>query len=138
MTDRTPEEHHLQQAYDGLVAGIYTTKQLVWAVPPPRREDLRAMLGYLVEQSHRVDEAEARIGGRATTMVAPSSHERRNLLSEAGNDVEVALVRYRDLVTGLADEMRDGAAVLGEGEAASMLAGIAEGLVARVERLGEA
>lgn len=131
-------DDHLRTVFDGLVTAIYVTKQLVWAAPAPPRDQLQDLLGFLVEQSHRVDEAEARIDGRAAAMAAPSSHERRNLLGDVGNDVQAALAAYVERVTGLAADIRRRASEIGDGSEAQLLVEIADGLQQRLVHLLEA
>ena len=77
-------------------------------------------------------EPEARIDGRGTTMAAPSSHERRNLLGDVGNDVEAALDLYAERVDDLAAGIRRRAAEMGDRSEAQLLVEIAEGLQRRV------
>jgi hypothetical protein len=139
MTSRDAIDRHLGAVFGGLVTAVYLTKQMLWSVSAARRDRLQDMLGFLVEQSHLVDEAEARIGGRAAGMAAPSSHERRNLLDAVHNDVQAALAAYTEHVTDLASDIRKRAAEMGDADEAKLLADIAAGLqtrVATLERFG--
>jgi hypothetical protein len=108
-----------------LVTAIYVTKHLMWTAPPDQREDLQALLAFLVEQCHAVDEAEVRIGGRALAMAAPSAHARRNLLGEVGSDADAALGRHVERLSDLADEITADAAQLGPGDEAAHLVQVA-------------
>ena len=132
MTADQPLDRHLGAIFDGLVTAIYITKQLVWSAPSASQRDrLQDLLGFLVEQSHLVDAAEARIDGRAARMAAPSSHERRNLLGEADNDVPAALAAYQEYVSDLASDIQRRVADLGDADEGKMLVNIAAGLEAR-------
>ena len=129
-------DRHLRAVFDGLVEAVYLTKQGTWAVSSPaRRERLRDLLEFLIEQSHAVDEAESHIDGRAAEMRAPSSHERRNLLGEARNDLEAARVLYIAHLNELAQDIRRRATDMGPAQEANLLLDIADGLEARVAHL---
>jgi hypothetical protein len=129
-------DRHLRAVFDGLVTALYLTKQMVWAVSPAwRRDRLRDLLAYLIEQSHLVDEAEARFDGRAPGMAAPSSHERRNVLGEVRNDLQAALAVYTEHVTDLASDMRRRAADMGDADESKLLLAIAAGLQTRLADL---
>ena len=133
MTAELPVDGHLRAVFDGLVEAIYLTKQGTWAVSAPsRRQRLRDMLEFLIEQSHAVDEAESRLDGRTTEMRAPSSHERRNLLGEVHNDMQAARALYIDHLVDLARDVRRRATELGGSQEASLLFDIADGLEMRV------
>jgi len=135
MTAEEMVDRHLRAVFDELVTAIYETKQLVWSAPASQRGQLQDLLGFLVERSHRVDEAEARIDGRAPGMAAPSSHERRNLLGEVDNDVQAALRAYTVRLSGLASEIRRRASTMGVAGEATLLVEIADDLQRRVELL---
>ena len=94
MASDDETDRHLHAVYDELVTAIYVTKQLRWSAPSELRAEMNDLVELLIEQTGAVDEAEARIGGRAATMAAPSSHERRNLLGEVDNDIGAALELY--------------------------------------------
>jgi hypothetical protein len=130
-------DRDLRAVFDGLVTAIYVTKQLVWSTTGARRDQLQNLLAFLIEQSHLVDEAEARIDGRAATMAAPSSHERRNLLGDVGNDMQAALTLYVERVTDLAIDISRRASDMGDRHEAHLLVGISKGLQTRVVHLLE-
>ena len=133
--DRTVDEH-LRAAYDALVVAIYHTKQGAWAAgSAERRGALRDLLSFFIEQSHRVDEAEAAIDGRSPQMSAPSSHERQNLLGEARNDLDAARAAYVAHITDLAADLDRRASAIGDGVAAELLADIADQLKTRIADL---
>jgi hypothetical protein len=132
MTDELPVDRHLHAVYDGLVEAIYLTKQGTWAVSAPeRRERLRDLLEFLIERSHAVDEAESRVDGRAAEMRAPSSHPRRNLLGEAGNDMEKARTLFMSHLVELVQDIRRRATAVGAAPESELLRGIADGLEMR-------
>ena len=136
MTDEETVDLHLRAAYDELVGAIYLTKQGTWAAATAdRRRALQDLLAFFIEQSHRVDEAEAAIGGRSPQMTPPSAHERKNLLGEAGNDIDAARAAYVSHITELAVELRRRAGELGDGAAAELLSDIAEQLTSRIADL---
>jgi hypothetical protein len=135
MTAEEAVDRHLRAVFEGLVTAIYATKQLVWSAPASRRGQLQDLLAFLIDQSHVVDEAEARIGGRASGMAAPSSHERHNLLGEADNDVQAALAAYTDRVSDLASDIRRRAGDMGSADEAKLLVDIADELQRRVDLL---
>jgi hypothetical protein len=136
VTGELPVDRHLRAVFDALVEAIYLTKQGTWAVSTPsRRERLRNLLEFLIEQSHAVDEAETHLDGRATEMRAPSSHDRRNLLGEARNDLEAARVLYIEHLNELAQDIRRRAIDLGAVQGAQLLLDIADGLESRVTQL---
>ena len=136
MTAELPVDRHLHAVFDGLVEAIYLTKQGTWTVSvPARRERLRDLLEFLIEQSHAVDEAESHLDGRAAGMRAPSSHERRNLLGEARNDLEAARALYVSHVVDLAHDVRRRATDIEGAEQAQLLFAIADGLERRVANL---
>ena len=136
MTEELPVDRHLRAVFDGLVEAIYLTKQGTWAVSAPaRRERLRDLLEYLIEQSHAVDEAESHVDGRAAEMRAPSSHERRNLLGEARNDMDAARTLFLSHVVDLANDVRRRATEIEGAQQAQLLFDIADGLEARVADL---
>ena len=135
MTAEETVDRHLRAVFDELVKAIYETKQLVWAAPALLRGQLQDLLAFVVDQSHLVDEAEARIDGRALGMAAPSSHERRNLLGEADNDVQAALAAYTARLSHLASDIRRRASDMGGADEANLLVDIADELQRRVEIL---
>lgn len=135
MTAEEAVDRHLRAVFDELVTAIYMTKQLVWSAPAAQRVHLQDLLTFLVDQSHLVDEAEARIDSRASGMAAPSSHERHNLLGEAHNDMQAALAAYRDRSSDLVTELRRRASDMGSADEAKLLSDIADGLQRRVDLL---
>lgn len=137
MTADDPDDERLRAVFDQLVTATHLTKQLVWSAPPERRERLKDIATFLVEQSRLVDEAEARIGGRSPAMVAPSGHPRRNLLGEVDSDVDAALTVYVEIMSEMVDEIGAGARVIGDGDAAVLLMDVAEALRWHLGLLGE-
>lgn len=135
MTSDQSVDRHLRVVYDGLVTTINVTKQLVWSAPPALNDQLRDLLAFLIDQCRLVDEAEARIDGRAPSMAAPSSYERPNLVGEFDNDVHAALAAYVNEVTDLASDIRSRASDMGDVDEATLLVETAEGLEQRVSRL---
>lgn len=128
MTSDDKVDRGLRTAFDGVVSAIHATKQLVWAAPPEQAERLRPLLAFLAEQSHVVDEAEARRGGRGEAMVSPSGRARRNLLGEVDGDLDAALVIYGTFIEDLADEVGAIAGSLGDGDDMKLLNDLADGL----------
>lgn len=129
-------DRHLRAVFDGLVEAIYLTKQGTWAVASPaRRERLRELLEFLIEQSQAVDEAESRLDGRAVEMRAPSSHARRNLLGEAGNDMQAARALFIEHLTQFAHDVRRRATEIADAQEAELLVAIAAGLETRLAQL---
>jgi hypothetical protein len=138
MTAELPVDRQLRAVFDGLVEAIYLTKQGTWAVSAPeRRERLRDLLEFLIEQSHAVDAAESRLHGRADEMRAPSSHERRNLLGEAHNDMQAARVLFMSHLVELVHDIRSRAVEIGTAPESKLLSEIADGLETRAAHLEE-
>jgi len=133
--DEETVDRHLGAAYDELVSAIYLTKQVVWSASPAQRNRLQDLLGFLIEQSHAVDEAEARLGGRAVGMASPSGHPRENLLGEVHNDVHAAVALYAKHLMDVIDDLRRRAADIGDTDEAKLLLDIAAGLETRLADL---
>jgi hypothetical protein len=134
MDDRTLDRH-LGAVYDELVSAIYLTKQVVWSASSAQRNRLQGLLGFLIEQSHAVDEAEARLGGRAVGMASPSGHPRANLLGEVHNDVQAAFAVYTKRLMDLVGDLRRRAATIGDADEATLLVDTASGLETRLADL---
>lgn len=132
--DEHSVDRHLGAVFDGLVTTVYLTKQVLWS-GSSRRDRLQDLLEFLVEQSHVVDEAEARIDGRAAGLSSPSGHQRTNLLGDVHNDLQAALAAYTKHLTDLLGDIRRRAADMGEADEAKLLLDIAAGLQTRVAHL---
>lgn len=138
MADEEIADDHLRAAYGGLVDALYLTKQGVWAAgSSERRQALKDLLEFFIEQSQRVDEAEAAIGGRSPEMAAPSAHERRNLLGEFGNDLDAARAAYVEHLNALAADLDRRAGDLDDHPAGRLLGDVAEQLRAQLVALAQ-
>lgn len=136
MADEHTIDDHLVAVLNGVLDAVYQAKQAAWsATTPTVREGLRELVAFLIEQSGRLMVAEERLGGRSPDVNAPSSHQRGNLVAEAGGDHHAAVVLLARRLTTLADDIRERAAAIPDATEASMLLELADGLGARVRRL---
>jgi hypothetical protein len=135
VTDEHTVDRHLGAIYQELVTSTYLTKQVMWSAPSSLRGRLRALLGFLIEQSHAMDEAEARINGRAAGLASPSEQPRTTLDGADHNDVQAAFAAYTTRLIALVGHLRERAADLGDAPEATLVREIASGLEARVAKL---
>lgn len=135
MADEQEIDKHLVAVVNEVLDAVYQAKQVAWsASPSPLREELRELVAFLIDQSGRFMVAEESIGGRAPGMASPSTHNRGNLVVEAGSHhAAVSLLTSR--VEALARHARTRAASIGDAPEAQMLSELADGLEARARRL---
>ena len=128
---------HLVAVLNEVLDAVYQAKQAAWAATTsPVREDLRELVAFLIDQSGRFMVAEEQLGGRSPEVSSPSSHQRGNLLAEAHGDHRGAVMLLAHRLTAIADDARARAAAIPEAPQTSMLGELADGLEARVRRLG--
>lgn len=133
--DENTIEHHLGAAHEGLVGATHLTKQVVWADASTQPDLLQDLLAFLGEQTRLVDEAEARLGGRAADLPSPSGRPRENLLGDVDNDAQAALTVYATYLRDLVADLRQSAANIGTGSEATLLLDVATGLEPRLSDL---
>lgn len=134
------EEHdidgHLVAVLNEVLDALYQAKQAAWsASTSPVREDLRELVAFLIEQSGRLMVAEERIAGRSPEVSSPSSHQRGNLVAEAGGDHRAAVAALAQRLSAIAGDVRTRAAAIPDTIETRMLAELAEGLEARIRLL---
>lgn len=136
MTDEHDVDIQLVAVLNEVLDAVYQAKQAAWSAPTsPARDDLRELVSFLIDQSGRFMVAEERIGGRSADVSSPSSHQRGNLVTEAGGDHPKAVSLLADRLTALADDVRARAALIADATETPMLAELADGLEARITRL---
>jgi hypothetical protein len=133
--DEHTVDRHLGAVYQELVTSTYLTKQMMWTAPSSQRGRLEDLLGFLIEQSHGVDEAEAHINGRAAGLASPSEQPRTTLFGGDHNDVQAAFAAYTSLLIALVGHLRQRATDMGDAPEASLVTEIASGLESRVMNL---
>lgn len=136
MPDERVVDEHLGAVLNQVLDAVYQAKQAAWSASgSPLQPPLRDLVSFLIHQSGVVMEAEEAIDGRAPGISSPSSHQRGNLLAEAGGDLPQAVAL---LVQRLEDVVRDvrrrGAAVAGAAQSV-LLVDLADGLETRLAHL---
>lgn len=136
MGDESIVDEHLVAVLNEVLDAVYQAKQAAWsASTSPVRDELRDLVSFLIDQSGRFMVAEERIDGRSAAVTSPSSHQRGNLLADAGGDVTVAVgLLARRLETLVGDVRRRVETMPDVGETA-MLVDLADQLEARTRRL---
>src|SRR5947209_13873978 len=87
MADERTVDEQLVAVLNEVLDAVYQPKQAAWsATASPVRDDLRELVTFLINQSGRLILAEEHIDGRLPDVRSPSSHQRRNLVAEAGGD----------------------------------------------------
>ena len=136
MADEHEVDVQLVAVLNQVLDAVYQAKQAAWsATASPARDDLRELVSFLIDQSGQFMVAEERIDGRSADVSSPSSHQRGNLIAEAGGDLNAALSVLAQRLTTIADDVRARAMTIPDAMETSMLAELAEGLDARVRRL---
>lgn len=136
MADDRAVDDNLVAVLNGVLDAVYQTKQAAWsATAPTVRKSLQELVTFLIDQSGQLMVAEERLGGRSPDVNAPSSHQRGNLVAEAGGDHHTAVALLARRLTTLADDIRERAAKIPDTTEASMLLEVAAELEARVRRL---
>lgn len=128
-------ETQLGAVFDELVELIGETKQAIWAASSSERrqtfDDLKTFVG---EQVVMIDDAERRIGTRATGVKSPTAHQARNIAAEAAGDP----LRLVELLVGdlrrAVDDVRNRAATM-KGEWQQLLVDLADNLERHVDAL---
>lgn len=131
MDDHTIDGH-LGAALDALVGATHLTKQVQWSGVSPQRDQMRDLLVFLAESTRMVDEAEARLGGRADEVRSPSGRPRPNLLGEVDNDPDAAMDAFVAHLRDLEADLRQHADEMGAGSEAALLRDVATGLATRL------
>lgn len=136
MADEHEIDVQLVAVLNEVLDAVYQAKQAAWSATTSRvREDLRELVAFLIDQSGRFMLAEERLGGRSPEVSSPSSHQRGNLVAEAGGDHPKAVALLAERLTAIAGDVRARAATISAAGETSMLSELAEGLEARVQRL---
>ena len=137
MADEAIVDGHLVAVLNRVLDLVYQTKQVAWAASTsPARADLEELKSFLIDQSGRFMVAEERIGGRSPDLASPSSHNRGNLMAEAGDDHAAAVSLLAGRLRELAEDARTRAATIAGAPAVSILVELAAELEARAGRLG--
>lgn len=133
--DEDTIDGHLGAAFDALVGATHLTKQVMWSGASTQRDQLQDLLAFLGEKTRLVDEAEARVGGRADDLPSPSGRPRPNLLGDVDNDPQAALAAHAAYVRDLVGDLRQRAAEMDTGSEATLLLDVATGLETRLSDL---
>lgn len=137
MADDRVVDAHLVAVLDNVLDAVYQAKQARWsASTSPDREALHDLVGFLIDQSARLMVAEERIDGRSAAVSSPSSHQRGNLLAEAGGDLDTALAALTRRLEAVVADARARAAAMPAADEVQLLVDLADGLEARIRRLG--
>lgn len=136
VDDQRVIDDHLVAVLNGVLDAVYQAKQAAWSAPtPPVRECLRELVAFLIDQSGQLMVAEEQLDGRSPDVGAPSSHQRGNLVAEAGGDHANAVAVLAHRLTGIATDARDRAATIPGTTEATLLLELAVGLERRVQRM---
>lgn len=136
MADEREVDVQLVAGLNEVLDAVYQAKQAAWsATTSPAREDLRELVSFLIDQSGRFMVAEERIGGRSADVSSPSSHQRGNLVAEAGGDHGTAISLLARRLAALALDVRARAVAVPNAAETPMFAELADGLDARITRL---
>lgn len=136
MADEREVDVQLVAGLNEVLDAVYQAKQAAWsATTSPAREDLRELVSFLIDQSGRFMVAEERIGGRSADVSSPSSHQRGNLVAEAGGDHGTAISLLARRLAALALHVRARAVAVPNAAETPMFAELADGLDARITRL---
>jgi uncharacterized protein YukE len=134
--ERRTVDDHLVSVLNGVLDCVYQAKQASWAASTsPLGQELRELVSFLIDQSGRFMEAEERIDGRSAAVSSPSSHQRGNLVAEAGGDIRSAVSVLAAQLDALAKDARTRATSISQAPEASMLAALADGLEVRAAAL---
>src|SRR5687767_12028935 len=107
VTDERDVDQQLVAVLNEVLDAVYQAKQAAWsATTPPARDDLQELVSFLIDQSGRLMVAEERLGGRSADVTSPSSHQRGNLVAEAGGDHGQAVSLLAERVTAIAMDVR--------------------------------
>lgn len=136
MADEHEVDVQLVAVLNEVLDAVYQAKQAAWsATTSPAREDLRELVSFLIDQSGRFMVAEERIGGRSADVSSPSSHQRGNLVAEAGGDHGTTILLLAQRLAALAVDVRARAVAIPDAAETPMFVELADGLDARVTRL---
>ncbi|MCU1488720.1 MAG: hypothetical protein JWM85_125 [Acidimicrobiaceae bacterium] len=123
------------EALNELIELVQEAKQVLWEEPPgPLRDRIETLRSYLVEQTHAVDEAEQRSGGRSEGFTTPSGRRPENLAAETGGDPAKMLDLLAEHVGAVANDLRR-AAKASDGPEQSLFEEVASGLESRLTEL---
>lgn len=136
MTDEHDVDIQLVAVLNEVLDAVYQAKQAAWsATTSPAREDLRELVSFLIDQSGRFMVAEERIGGRSADVSSPSSHQRGNLVADAGGDHGTVISLLAQRLAALVVDVRARAIAIPDAAETPMLAELADGLDARITRI---
>lgn len=136
MADEHDVDIQLVAVLNEVLDAVYQAKQAAWSAPAsPVRDDLRELVSFLIDQSGRFMVAEERIDGRSPDVSSPSSHQRENLVAEAGGDHATAVSLLAGRLAAVAVDARARAATIPDAAETAMLFELAEGLEVRIGRL---
>lgn len=135
MADEREIDNQLVAVLNEVLDAVYQAKQAAWsATTSAARDDLREVVSFLIDQSGRFMIAEERLGGRSADVSSPSSHQRGNLIAEAGGDHSTAVSLLAQRLTAIAVDARVRAAAIPDAAEVAMLYELADGLETRVQR----
>jgi hypothetical protein len=136
VADERTVDEHLGAVLDEVLDAVYQAKQAAWsAVGSPFRADLQDLVSFLIEQSGGVMQAEERIDGRAPGIGSPSSHQRGNIVGEAGGDITAAVALLVERLDAMGEDIRTRIAAMAGADEATILDDLVAGLEARLGRL---
>jgi len=134
MTDEREVDQHLVAVLNEVLDAVYQAKQAAWSATSTLKQDLRELVSFLIDQSGRFMVAEEAIGGRSADVSSPSSHQRGNLVAEAGGDHGKAVAALADRLATVAADVRARLAVIPDATETAMLLELADGLDSRIRR----
>ena len=135
MADERAIDDHLVAVLNEVLDAVYQAKQAAWsATTPPVRERLQELVAFLIDQSGQLMVAEERLGGRSPDVNAPSSHQRGNLVAEAGGNHREAVALLAGRLIAIAADARARAATISDATETTLLLELAEGLEIRIQR----
>jgi hypothetical protein len=136
MSDDSILDAQLGAVLNQTLDAVYQSKQVAWgASGSPVSAQLRELVSFLIEQSHVLMEAEESLDGRADDITAPSTHQRGNVMLEAGGDISGAISGLVSQLDAVVADVRHRAAAVGGDKDVQVLVDLADGLDARVARL---
>ena len=136
MTDNETVDQHLAAVIDQVISAIQGIKQAVWSASTgERRRALNELKGFLGAQLAALSDAEARINGRAATIMSPTGHPIRNLRSEAGGDFSAFRTLVLAELRAVAADARARADAISGAPEAELLSQVADGLDHRLDML---
>ena len=136
MTDDRLVDDHLVAILNKVLDAVYQAKQAAWATTgAPNGEAIKELVGFLIDWSGTLSEAEERIEGRSDEVSSPSSHQRGNLVAKANGDLAQAIRLLSELLSDLAGDIRTRTREIPDADDAPMLLELAAELDKRIETL---